>query len=110
MKSEVRASSFQLSYFKLRTSDFVLQTSYFRLATSTLFVFRRVVRFARRDVVDIRDHVVRRVDVVEAERASGLLHRNRTARFVFTLLLFLRAAAALRLRVGPEVALASGCA
>src|SRR5262249_8173294 len=62
------------------------------------------VRLAGGDVVDIRQFLVHRVDVVEAERSAGLLHRNRAARLVFALLLFLGGAGpALRLGVGAEV-------
>src|SRR6185295_8351966 len=50
-----------------------------------------------------RQRFVRRIDVVEAEGAAGVLHRDRPAGFVVAVLLPLRAAAALRLRIRSEV-------
>src|SRR5260221_13825278 len=77
-----------------------------RLLVVLLFV-RVLARFARGDVVHFRQFLVRRVHVVEAERAAGVLQRNRAARFVVAFLLSLCAAAALRLGVGTEIPAAS---
>src|SRR5438128_11894224 len=67
-----------------------------------LFVFL-FLRFARREIVDVRQLDVRRI-VVEREGASRGLQRNRTPRPLRIFLALLRPAAALRLRVGAKVA------
>src|SRR5262245_17764475 len=71
-----------------------------------LFVAFVVVRLARGDVVDIRQIFAHVVHVVERERTAGDLHRDRSARTLGFLLLRDRVLAALRLGVGPEVAVA----
>ena len=49
---------------------------------SGLFLVDLVGRLAGRDIVDLRQRFVGRVDIVEAEGAAGVLQRNRSARLV----------------------------
>src|SRR5579859_446505 len=62
-----------------------------------------LVRLARRDIVDVRNHIVRRV-VVQGERAARVLQWDGSTRAFGLLLLRFRAPETLRLRVGAEVA------
>src|SRR6266545_2088550 len=67
-----------------------------------------VGRFARGEIVDIRQSLVRRI-VVERERAAGVLQRNGSA-WPFRFLLFrLGVRTALRFGVGTEIARAARC-
>src|SRR5262245_14472873 len=69
-----------------------------------LFGFLLVPRPARCDVVDVGHRLFHGVGVVQRERPTGDLHRNRAARPLAFLLLGFGAGAALRLRVGAEIA------
>src|SRR6185503_1063869 len=78
-----------------------------RPQASSLLVVDILVRLAGGDVVDVRHLLFHCVDIVEAEGAAGLLHRDRTERLVIALFFLLRrAGTALRLRVGSEVSVA----
>src|SRR5207249_3046550 len=74
-----------------------------------LVVFFGLRWLARREIVDVREIDVRRVSIFERERASGRLEGNRPARALGVLLVLLRAAAALRFGVGPEIAAPPRC-
>src|SRR5262245_41977067 len=74
------------------------------LRSDISFVVRVVVlRIARGEIVHIRHALVRRI-VVERERTSGVLERDRSARPLRFLFFGLRVRTTLRFRVGPEVA------
>src|SRR5262245_33360718 len=98
MASSGRSSS---SRSRISAAQWVLRNDD---APMLLFGFLLVPRPARREVVHVGHRFFHRVGIVQRERPTGDLHRNRSARTLAFLLLWFGAGPALRFRIGSEVA------